>query len=35
MLVFVGLGLFDENDVSLRGLEEIKMADYFRSFTQF
>jgi len=26
-LVFVGLGLFDELDVSLRGLEEIKEAD--------
>ena len=26
-LVFVGLGLFDEKDVSLRGLEEIKEAD--------
>ncbi len=27
-LVFVGLGLFDEYDISLRGLEEIKKADY-------
>lgn len=26
-LVFVGLGLFDEKDISLRGLEEIKSAD--------
>lgn len=26
-LVFVGLGLFDEKDVSLRGLEEMKEAD--------
>jgi diphthine synthase len=26
-LVFVGLGLFDENDVSLRGLREIREAD--------
>jgi diphthine synthase len=26
-LVFVGLGLYDENDVSLRGLEEIREAD--------
>jgi len=26
-LVFVGLGLFDEKDMSLRGLEEIKNAD--------
>ena len=26
-LVFVGLGLFDENDISLRGLQEIKSAD--------
>ena len=26
--MFVGLGLFDENDVSLRGLEEVKTADY-------
>lgn len=27
-LVFVGLGLYDENDISLRGLEEIKRADF-------
>jgi diphthine synthase len=27
-LVFVGLGLFDENDVSLRGLKEAESADY-------
>jgi len=27
-LVFVGLGLFDESDVSLRGLEDVKTADY-------
>jgi len=27
-LVFVGLGLFSESDVSLRGLEEIKRADF-------
>jgi len=26
-IVFIGLGLFDEKDVSLRGLEEIKNAD--------
>ncbi len=26
-LVFVGLGLYDENDISLRGLEEIREAD--------
>ena len=26
-LVFVGLGLFDEKDISLRGLEELKEAD--------
>ncbi len=28
MLVFIGLGLFDENDVSVRGLEEVKTSDY-------
>jgi diphthine synthase len=27
-LVFIGLGLFDENDVSLRGLDEVKTADH-------
>jgi len=27
-LVFVGLGLYNENDVSLRGLEETRTADY-------
>jgi len=27
-LVFIGLGLFDENDVSLRGLKEAKTADF-------
>ena len=27
-LVFVGLGLHDENDVSLRGLEEVRKADF-------
>jgi len=27
-LVFVGLGLHDENDISLRGLEEMKRADF-------
>jgi len=27
-LVFVGLGLFDELDISLRGLEEVKSADF-------
>lgn len=27
-LVFVGLGLCDENDISLRGLEEVKQADF-------
>ncbi len=27
-LVFVGLGLFDERDISLRGLEEVKRADF-------
>jgi diphthine synthase len=26
-LIFVGLGLYDENDISLRGLEEIREAD--------
>jgi diphthine synthase len=26
-IIFVGLGLFDENDISLRGLREIKSAD--------
>ncbi|MDH5532308.1 MAG: diphthine synthase, partial [Candidatus Bathyarchaeota archaeon] len=26
-LLFVGLGLYDERDVSLRGLEEIREAD--------
>lgn len=26
-LVFIGLGLFDEKDISLRGIEEIKSAD--------
>ncbi len=26
--MFIGLGLFDENDVSLRGLEDAKTADY-------
>jgi len=26
-LVFVGLGLYDENDISLRGIEEVKKAD--------
>ena len=26
-LVFIGLGLYDENDISLRGLEELKEAD--------
>jgi diphthine synthase len=32
-LIFVGLGLYDERDVSLRGLEEIKGAD--RVFAEF
>jgi len=27
-LVFVGLGLYDEMDISLRGLDEVKTADY-------
>ncbi len=27
-LVFIGLGLCDENDISLRGLEELKQADF-------
>jgi len=27
-LVFVGMGLYDENDVSLRGLEEARRADF-------
>jgi len=27
-LVFVGLGLYDENDISLRGLEEVKKSDF-------
>jgi diphthine synthase len=26
-LVFVGLGLYDESDVSLKGLQEIKQCD--------
>ena len=26
-LVFIGLGLYDEKDISLRGLEELKEAD--------
>ena len=26
-MVFIGLGLFDEKDMSLRGLEQIKSAD--------
>ena len=26
-LVFIGLGLYDEKDVSVRGLEELKQAD--------
>jgi len=26
-LVFVGLGLYDEQDVSLKGLQELKAAD--------
>ncbi|QSZ67764.1 diphthine synthase [Methanofollis aquaemaris] len=28
MLTFIGLGLFDENDVSVKGLEQIRRADY-------
>ncbi len=28
MLVFVGLGLYDERDISVKGQEEIKKADY-------
>ncbi|UCE96609.1 MAG: diphthine synthase [Candidatus Bathyarchaeota archaeon] len=27
-LIFVGMGLHDENDISLRGLEEVKKADF-------
>lgn len=27
-LVFIGLGLYDENDISLRGLEEVKKANF-------
>jgi len=27
-LIFVGLGLYDENDISIRGLEEAKNADF-------
>ena len=26
-LVFIGLGLYDEKDISIRGLEELKEAD--------
>ncbi len=33
MLVFVGLGLYDERDVSVKGLEEIRRADYI--FAEF
>ena len=32
-LIFIGLGLYDENDISLRGLEEAKTADFV--FTEF
>lgn len=32
-LVFVGLGLYDEKDITLRGLEELKEADYI--FAEF
>ncbi len=34
-LVFIGLGLFDENDISLRGLEETRNADsiFIESYT--
>lgn len=28
MLTFIGLGLFDEHDVSVKGLEQIRRADY-------
>lgn len=36
-LVFVGLGLYDEMDISLRGLEEIKSADdiFLELYTSF
>ena len=27
-LTFIGLGLYDENDISLKGLEEIKKSDH-------
>jgi diphthine synthase len=27
MLTFIGLGLFDENDISLKGFEAIKESD--------
>ncbi len=32
-LIFVGLGLYDENDISIRGLEEIREADHI--FAEF
>jgi diphthine synthase len=32
-LVFVGLGLFDEMGISLRGIEEVREADYI--FAEF
>ena len=32
-LTFVGLGLYDENDVSLKGLEEVKKCD--KVFAEF
>lgn len=37
MLTFIGLGLFDENDISLKGLEAIKNADmvYVEFYTSF
>ncbi len=37
MLTFIGLGLFDENDISLKGLEAIKRADmvYVEFYTSF
>lgn len=28
MLVFVGMGLYDEKDISVKGLEEVRKADY-------
>ena len=32
-LIFIGLGLYDEKDISLKGLEEIKKSD--KVFAEF